>query len=222
MRYSLKRLGLLSFFLFTALVSRAQVFPSQLNLSEHSPDSFLVSFKSTKGDFVIKAIRSWSPLAVDRLYVLAKNHYYDGCVIYRVAETKSVKNGKVVQFGLENNTVANKAWEKATINDEPVKGPKSPGAVLFARGGPNTRSNELAIMLTPSTELDTVHYQGVAGFPTVAEVVKGIEVLGNFNGQYGNSVFDHEDSLQLGREYLDKAYPGLDRIISVKIIEKIK
>jgi peptidyl-prolyl cis-trans isomerase A (cyclophilin A) len=202
------------------LKTQAQVLPSQVNLEEHSPDTFLVSFTSTKGEFKMRAVRSWSPLAVDRLYILAKHHYYDGSVIYRVAETKSVKNGKVVQFGLGNNEAANRAWEKAAIIDEPVKGPKKPGAVVFARGVPNTRSNEIAIMLTPSFELDTVNYEGVVGFPTVAEVIDGMQVLEKFNGKYGNAVFEHEDSLYLGRQYFDRAYPGLDRIISVKVIDK--
>jgi peptidyl-prolyl cis-trans isomerase A (cyclophilin A) len=209
-------LALAALFCFKA---DAQLLPSQLNINEQSPDSFLVSFTSTKGEIVMKAVRSWSPLALDRQYILVKNHYYDGCVIYRVAETKSVKNGKVVQFGLGNNEAANRAWEKAAVKDEPVKGPKQPGAVVFARGGPNTRSNEIAIMTTPSFELDTVNYEGVSGFPTVAIVISGMEVLEKFNGKNGNSVFDHEDSLYLGKEYFDRAYPGLDRIVTVKLIK---
>jgi peptidyl-prolyl cis-trans isomerase A (cyclophilin A) len=216
----MKGLGLLFLCLFGLSSISAQILPAQVDLSQQSPDSFLVSFQSTKGEFIMKAVRSWSPLAVDRLYVLARNHYYDGCVIYRVAETKSVKNGRVVQFGLVNDRVANKEWEKTPVKDEPVLHPHTRGSVCFARGGPNTRSNEIAIMLTPCSELDTVNYQGVIGFPTVAEVVKGMEVFEKFNGQYGNYVFDHEDSLYLGREYFDRAYPGLDRIISVKIIEQ--
>jgi peptidyl-prolyl cis-trans isomerase A (cyclophilin A) len=203
---------------FYILHSTAQPFPSQLNLAEQSPDSFSVAFTTTQGKFVMKVHRRWSPLAADRLFVLAKSHYYDGCVVYRVAETKSVKNGVVVQFGLCNDSVANRAWEKAGIKDEPVVHPHSKGSVCFARGGPDTRSTELAIMLTPCAELDTVNYEGVRGFPSFAEVISGMEVLEKFNRKYGNTVFEHEDSLYFGRDYFDRAYPGLDMIISVQIL----
>ncbi|HET9055335.1 MAG TPA: peptidylprolyl isomerase [Chitinophagaceae bacterium] len=199
---------------------KLQPYPSQLNLAQKSPDSFLVSFKTTKGSFIMKAVRKWSPLGVDRLYLLVKSGYYDGCVIYRVAPTASFKGGFVVQFGLANGIDLNKAWEKASIKDEPVVRPHLKGSVNFARGGPDTRSMELAISLTPAGQFDTVNYNGVVGFPSIAEVTDGMKVLEQLNSQYGNSVFDHEDSILKGREYFDRAYPGLDRILSASVVKE--
>jgi hypothetical protein len=60
----------------------------------------------------------------------------------------------------------------------------------------------------------------VVGFPTFAQVETGLDVIKSFNSKYGNSVFDSEDSLLLGREYFDRAFPGLDRIISTRITKK--
>ena len=198
----------------------AQPLPNELNLTEQSPDSFLVSFETTKGQFIIKAHRDWSPLACDRLYLLVKNGFYNGCVIYRVAPTLSFKGGFIVQFGMTNDVKLNRSWEKAILKDEPVKHPHKRGSVNFASGGPNTRTVQLAIALTPCTELDTVNYQGAIGFPAFAEVVEGMEIVDTFNRQYGNSVFEPEDSLYVGDKYFDRAFPGLDRILTAKIINK--
>ena len=198
----------------------AQPLPTELNFSEQCPDSFLVSFETTKGQFIMKAHRDWSPLACDRLYLLVKNGFYNGCVIYRVAPTLSFKGGFIVQFGMTNDVKLNLAWEKATLKDEPVIHTHKRGSVNFASGGPNTRTVQLAIALTPCTELDTVNYQGAIGFPTFAEVVEGMEVVDTFNRQYGNSVFEPEDSLYVGDKYFDRAFPGLDRILTAKIINK--
>ena len=198
----------------------AQPLPTELNLSEQCPDSFLVSFETTKGQFIIKAHRDWSPLACDRLYLLVKNGFYNGCVIYRVAPTLSFKGGFIVQFGMTNDVKLNRAWEKATLKDEPVIHRHKRGSVNFASGGPNTRTVQLAIALTPCTELDTVNYQGAIGFPAFAEVVEGMEIVDTFNRQYGNSVFEPEDSLYVGDKYFDRAFPGLDRILTAKIINK--
>lgn len=209
--------------LVSCLSKRSQTappFPAAIDLAEKSPDSFLVKFNTTKGSFTMKARRSWSPLGSDRFYLLVKNGFYNGNVIYRVAPTKSYEGGFLVQFGIANSIALNKAWETATIADEPVIRPHQAGAVNYARGGPNTRSVELAITVTPCLELDTVSYFGVKGFPTFALVEKGMDVVRSFNGQYGNSVFDHEDSLQQGRAYLDRVYPGLDRIINARITKK--
>lgn len=206
-------------FLINKKVS-AQPLPSEINLTQQSPDSFLVSFETTKGKFVMKANRQWSPLACDRFYILIKSGFYNGCVIYRVAPTLSFKGGFIVQFGMVNNESVNRAWEKATLKDEPVIHPHKRGSVNFASGGPNTRNVQLAIALTPCTELDTVNYQGAIGFPAFAEVVEGMEIVDTFNRQYGNSVFEPEDSLYVGDKYFDRTFPGLDRILTAKIINK--
>jgi len=188
------------------------VLPSDLPLSAAAPDSFLAKFRTTKGSFVMKARRPWSPLAVDRLYHLVNSGYFDGLVFYRVGETKSVKGGRVVQFGQSGDTAVSHAWEKATFADEPVVRAHVRGSVGFARGGPNTRSVEVAIGTTAIAALDTVQYLGVTGFPSIAEVIEGLDVLDRLNGQYGNAPIENDSLSILGGEYLDRVFPGLDRI----------
>ncbi|MEZ4413966.1 MAG: peptidylprolyl isomerase [Gemmatimonadales bacterium] len=200
------------------LAAQTQPLPSQLPLTRAAPDSFLVTFETTKGSVVLKAHRDWSPLGVDRLYHLAMGHYYDGVVIYRVGPTASFQGGYVVQFGVGNSAAANQAWDSTGIPDEPVRHPNGTGTVGFARAGPDSRTVELAINLTPNTSLDTVSYEGVVGFPPIAEVVEGMPALESLNRQYGNAPLQQWDSIMAaGRAYLDRAYPGLDRILSVSV-----
>jgi cyclophilin family peptidyl-prolyl cis-trans isomerase len=218
------RFILLAFSVITNLVCIAQnneqpPLPSQIDFQAKSPDSFLVKFTTTKGDFNVLVHRGWAPLAANRFYQLVSHHFYDGCVIYRVAQAKSCNGAFVVQFGMVNNQRINKAWEALPFNDEPVTVPQRAGGVVFARGGPNTRSYEVAVTVTACPEMDTIRNGAVKGFPTFAEVETGLDVIKQFNSKYGNSVFDHEDSLSLGRAYFDRAYPGLDRIIKAVIVE---
>jgi cyclophilin family peptidyl-prolyl cis-trans isomerase len=196
----------------------AQPLPKDLPLSAAAPDSFLVAFETTRGEFTIKARRHWSPLGVDRLYHLARSGYYDGNVIFRVGPTASYPGGMVVQFGLTNDSTVNAAWAGAGIDDEPVKVGHRRGMVMLARGGPRTRSNQLAIDLSPNTGLDTVNSNGVVGFPPIAEVVDGMDVLDRLERRHGNGPTARQDSISVGgKAYLDRAFPGLDGIARASV-----
>lgn len=199
-------------------LAHPQPLPDQVPLATPAPDSFLVRFETTRGPFIIKARRTWSPHGVDRLYHLAKVGFHSGAVIYRVGETKSYPGGMVVQFGEINDGTLNRAWLARGIPDEPVRTPHRRGTVMFARNGPNTRSIELAIDLSPNGGLDTVHYQGVVGFPPIAEVIEGMTVLDLLERKHGNAPMDQMDSIIAGgRRFLDRTFPGLDRIVRVAV-----
>jgi hypothetical protein len=90
---------------------------------------------------------------------------------------------------------------------------------MFARDSANTRTVELAIDLSPNSGLDTVHYQGVVGFPTLGEVTEGMRVLDSLERRWGNQPIERMDSIRVGgRRYLDRQFPGLDRIRKVSVI----
>jgi peptidyl-prolyl cis-trans isomerase A (cyclophilin A) len=206
------------FFLSALLIAsslKAQLLPSKVDLTTQSPDSFIVEFKTSKGNFFVTAHRSWSPLACDRFFQLVKINWYNNTVIYRVAPTKSYKGGKIVQFGISNDSAANHAWNNAGIKDEPVVHPHEWGAVCFARDSINSRSTDIAIFLGQGITLDTINYHGVVGFPTFALVTDGREVIQSLNGEYGNDIMElPDDSLFLGRKFFDRRFPGLDIIYS--------
>jgi len=196
---------------------RPRALPEDLPLASAGPDSFLAEFRTTKGAFTMKARRAWSPLGSDRLFHLVNGGWFDGLTIYRVGETKSVKGGRVVQFGQSGDTLADRAWERATIADEPVVRRHRRGTVNYGRGGPNTRSNEIAITTNEAAALDTVQYLGVTGFPSIAEVERGLDVLDRLEGKYGNAPIESDSLSILGGEWLVRAFPGLDRITKARV-----
>lgn len=197
-----------------------RVLPGDVPLSSDAPDSFMVEFRTTKGAFTMKARRAWAPLGARRLYQLARAGYFDGLVIYRVGPTLSVKGGRVVQFGQSGDTAVAHAWDRATFADEPVVRTHRRGSVGFARGGPNTRSVEIAITTNAAAPLDTVNYLGVVGFPTVAEVESGLSVLDRLEGRYGNAPIATDSLSIVGGAYLDRAFPGLDRIVRAHVTKE--
>jgi len=215
---SVALLGLIS---FAARPCRARpVLPGDLPLAAAGPDSFLAEFQTTKGSFTVMARRPWSPLGADRLYHLVKGRYFDGLTIYRVGPTLSVKGGRVVQFGQSGDTAAAREWAKATFADEPVVRPHRRGTVNFARGGPNTRSVEIAITTNEAAPLDTVSYLGVVGFPSIGEVELGMDVLDRLNGQYGNAPIENDSLGILGEAYLKRVFPGLDKIRKARVTKE--
>ena len=192
-------LAFMALWMLNASPARA-ILPPGVPLASAGPDSFVAEFRTTKGALTMKARRSWSPLGADRLYHLVRAGYFDGLTIYRVGPTLSVTGGRVVQFGQSGDTAIARAWEKATFADEPVVRPHRRGSVNFARGGPNTRTVEIAITTNASAALDTVRYLGVVGFPSVAEVERGLDVLDQLEGRYGNAPIETDSLSILGGE----------------------
>jgi peptidyl-prolyl cis-trans isomerase A (cyclophilin A) len=194
--------------------------PTKELLATTAPAKFDVEFETTKGKFTVHSEREWAPRGVDRFFALVKCGYYDGAILYRVGPTMSFKGGRVVQWGLHRDPKVNQAWANRTIKDEPAKRPHVRGSLNFARGEPNTRSVELAIGLTASPQLDTVDYMGVVGFPSIGEITAGIEVADSFNAKYGNEPNEHSERIAAeGAAFLEREYPGLDRIISARVLE---
>ncbi len=186
--------------------------PDKKELNSKAPDQFKVLFNTTKGNFTVEVNRKNSPLAVDRFYYLVKNHYYNDNKFFRVLP------GFVVQWGMKGKPEIDKVWEKLGIKDEPVKLSNTLGTLCFARGGPNSRSNQLFINLADNIRLDTSTYSGVNGFPAFGKVTKGFEVVKSINAKYLQK--PNQDSIMVkGNSYLEKNFPELDYIISTKIVE---
>lgn len=184
-------------------------------LTKEAPPVFHAVFETSKGDITIRATRAWSPMAVDRLYQLIKSQYYSHLPIYRV------EPGYVAQFGVHTDSTVQQFWESYTLLDEPVKSPNRKGTLAFARSGPHSRSTILFFNLQDNNpRLDTLHWNGVTGFPVIAEITEGLEVISRFNDQYGGAPFSIIDSIQYkGLDYLNKKYPGLDYIENAKILK---
>ena len=208
-----KMLGFLTIFFFSEILL-AQI-PDSSILKIKAPESFKVKFATTKGSFTIEAYRSWSPEGVDRLYQLIQTGFYNNNSIFRV------QSNYVVQFGISDTKVVNEFWDKRPIADEPVRESNLKGYISYARDGANSRTAQLFINKKDNSKLDTVNYNGLRGFPPVAKIIEGFEVVESFYGGYGFEPANHQDSIMLyGNAYVKKHFPEVDYILSVEILEK--
>ena len=184
-------------------------------LKKESPATFIARFETTQGNFDIEAVREWSPKGVDRFYQLIKNEYYQDIAIYRVVPNF------VAQFGIHNDTLINNAWGKKGIPDEPVIEKNHKMTISFARGGKETRSNQIFINLKDNYRLDKLAYSGVTGFPVIAKVIKGKENVLKFYDGYGDKLGRKQGKItKLGNDFLRKEYPKVDYIIKAYILKK--
>ena len=195
--------------LLLALIMLASCAPKKFNekwLKTEAPTTFKARFETTQGNFDIVARRAWSPKGVDRLYQLIKYGYYDDIAIYRVVPNF------VAQFGIHNDTIINKSWGKG-VDDEPVLAKNEAMSLSFARGGVKTRSNQIFINLKDNHRLDALDYSGVKGFPVIAKVIVGKEVVLKFYNGYGDKLGRKQDSItEFGNAFLRKKFPKVDYI----------
>lgn len=183
--------------------------------TKKAPETFKARFETTKGNFDIEAKREWSPKAVDRLYQLIKSEFYNDIALFRVVPDF------VVQFGIHNESSLNKEWANYKISDESVIEKNVEGSISFARGGKESRTTQLFINLkSNSPRLDTLDYNGVKGFPVVAKVTQGMDVVKKFYDGYGGKPATKQNEIQKdGNSYLKKNYPKLDYINKAYIIK---
>ena len=61
-----------------AIAHQALWEPSASDLAVQAPDSFLATFETSAGDFVVAFYRDWAPLGVDRVYHLTRYDFFAG------------------------------------------------------------------------------------------------------------------------------------------------
>jgi len=211
----MKKIFLLSFMCFFSMALFGQMKADRTILKLKAPEIFKIRVQTTKGTFIIEAYRSWSPEGVDRLFQLVKTGFYNDNSIFRV------QTGYVVQFGISDTKTINDFWDKHPIPDEPVKKSNLRGTISYARDGAVTRTAQLFINLKDNFKLDTVNFNGLRGFPPVAKIIEGFEVVESFYAGYGFEPANHQDSIMLyGNAYVKRHFPEVDYILSAEIIEK--
>jgi peptidyl-prolyl cis-trans isomerase A (cyclophilin A) len=190
--------------------------PEPRSLVRPAPDSFDVEVRSSRGPFVIRARREWSPAGVDRFHYLVRNRYFDQARFFRVIA------GFVAQWGLSGDPRINASWEGKSIPDEPVRQSNTRGRVSYARGGPNTRSVQLYINLADNIRLDTLN---TLGFPPIGEVISGMAIVDSLYSHYSGTRESRlpgpaQDSIRIsGNGYLTRAFPALDFIVQARVVK---
>ena len=183
--------------------------PASLKLQ--APAFFNVKFTTTKGDFVVKVTRAWSPRGADRFYNLVQYHFFDGAAFFRVIE------GFIVQFGISARPEVSKVWQNATIPDDPVTQSNTRGTLTFATAGPNTRTTQLFINLGDNASLNS------SGFSPFGRVTSGMDVVDELYSKYGEGAPSghgpDQGRIQTeGKAYLEKSFPLLDTIKTAVIV----
>jgi peptidyl-prolyl cis-trans isomerase A (cyclophilin A) len=169
-----------------------------------APDSFRVTFETSRGSFVVQVNRAWAPNGADRFHQLVEQHFFDQTRFFRVVP------GFVAQFGLSANPKDNAAWDAKPIPDDSVRNSNLHGVLTFASMGPGTRTHQLFINLKDNAPLDAM------GFPPIGRVVKGLSVVDSLYAGYGED--PDQGSIQAqGNTYLDRAFPKLDYIKTARL-----
>ena len=163
-----------------------------------APDSFQVTFQTSRGPFVVGVTRAWAPLGADRFYALVQAHFFDEDRFFRVVP------GFVAQFGINDSRRVNERWDNR-IADDPVSQSNARGTIVFATEGKDTRTHQLFINLADNARLDPL------GFAPFGRVIQGMDVVDSLYSGYGDSP-DQGMIQSLGNSYLARMYPKLDYI----------
>lgn len=210
----MKKLLLLFIQIFIFAVFTQSQVPDISILKIKAPETFKARFKTSRGEFIIEAYRKWSPLGVDRLYQLIKTGFYDNTLLFRV------ERNFVSQFGISDDEQVNRFWDPKKLADEPPQYKNLKGIIAYARSGANSRVSQIFINMIDNPKNDTTVRLGVKGFTPIAKVIKGMEVVALFTDRYGRATVPQQDSVyKYGNRYFEKRFPGLDKVISARIIK---
>jgi peptidyl-prolyl cis-trans isomerase A (cyclophilin A) len=179
--------------------------PSSLNAK--APAVYAVSFKTTKGTFVVTVHRAWASRGADRFYNLVRGRFFDGVEFFRVVK------GFVVQFGISPSPKVSTVWTNAVIKDDPVKASNAIGTITYADAGPNTRATQVFINLGDNAFLDK------QGFSPFGKVTTGMAVVKKLYGGYAEKPTSAQDLIiHQGNAYLKQHFPRLDAIVTARLV----
>jgi peptidyl-prolyl cis-trans isomerase A (cyclophilin A) len=180
------------------------------SLHKTAPATFSAKFVTTKGPFVIKVTRSWSPHGADRFYNLVYYHFYDNQPLFRVIR------GQFTQWGISSTPAIARAWQYATIKDDPVTHDNIKGTVTFANSNPkNSRTTQVFVNLGTNSYLNKRH-----GFSPIGVVTKGLwAVFSHLYAGYGEGPSMNQSKMTAGgASWVHKWYPKLDWIKTARIV----
>jgi peptidyl-prolyl cis-trans isomerase A (cyclophilin A) len=185
--------------------SSSKLSPSSLHAK--APATFSAQFTTTKGPFVVNVTRSSAPKGADRFYDLVRNHFYDNQPIFRVLP------GFIAQWGISGNPATAKAWQDATIKDDPVTQQNAQGTITFATSGPNTRTTQLFVNLGSNGSLDSM------GFSPFGTITSGFSVFSHLYSGYGENASNNQAQItQYGASWVHKHFPKLDWITTARLV----
>ena len=179
--------------------------PLPSTVAAQAPDTVRVAFETTRGTFVVEAVRAWAPNGTDRFYQLVGERFFDESRFFRVVP------GFVAQFGINDQRKTNERWEATALADDSVRQSNVRGTIVFTNSGPNTRSHQMFVNLADNPRLDK------AGFPPFGRVVDGMAVVDSLFAGYEEEP-DQQLIRTLGNSYLTRMFPKLDYVRTARIL----
>ena len=167
--------------------------------------------ETSRGTMTIELIREWAPNGVDRFYNLARAGFFDDSRFYRVLPFY------IAQFGHPASPSVGATWRERKIRPDSVRSSNVRGTITYAQFTPRDRSTTLFINLNENVSLDS------SGFAPIGRVIAGMESADSLYSGYGEIPASPAPMGNPRRFYgesnrfLDKTYPKLDRIISVRV-----
>ena len=178
--------------------------PQSAAVAGPAPDSFRVVFETSRGTFVVEAVRAWAPNGADRFYQLTQEHFFDENRFFRVIP------GFVAQFGLNDDRKINERWDAKKLADDSVRQSNTRGTIVFTNSGPNSRSHQMFVNLADNPRLDNAH------FAPFGRVVEGMAVVDSLYSGYEDAP-EQQFIMTLGNSYLTRMFPKLDYIRTARI-----
>ena len=188
--------------------------PAAAFWSARAPNLFNARLVTSKGVFILEIHRDWAPRGADRFFNLARAGYFDDSRFFRVVPSF------IAQFGIAGDPAIAAVWRDRSFADDSVRQSNVRGTIAFAMTGPNTRTTQLYISLVDNTRLDA------QGFAPIGRVIEGMSVVDSLYSGYGEN---SGGGVRAGRQaplfsggnaYADRAYPRLDRLVRVTIIDR--
>jgi peptidyl-prolyl cis-trans isomerase A (cyclophilin A) len=180
-------------------------------LHDRAPNEFAVELTTTEGPIIIDVHRAWSPNGADRFYNLVTAGYFTDVAFFRVI------HGFMAQGGIHGRPEVSRAWQGASIQDDPPAGHHNTrGMVSFAMGGPNTRTTQFFISLVDNSRLDAM------GFTPFGQV-RDMTTVDHLYDVYGEGAPGGRGPMQSriqseGNTYLRAEFPELDYIQSARVL----
>jgi len=171
--------------------------------------------KDTNLPLVIRVIPWWSPRGASRFLSLIRDGHYNGVALNRVVPNF------LTQFGISPDYEVRTRMRTNRIDDDFVHNPPisfRPGMMAFAGSGPDSRTTEVFIVATGTTQRQLRHF-GSNPWETPFGVIDDVENTPVQNWySYGDMPpwGEGADSQKIyskdGYEYLEKYFPKMDYI----------
>lgn len=131
----------------------------QLNLA--AVEGPVATFKTNKGDFVIKLFPKQAPKTVENFLGLVAKNYYDGIIFHRVIKDFMIQGGDPTGTGMGGQSLWGAPFEDEFSNELfNIR-----GALSMANAGPATNGSQFFIVQNQNMPAQMEEQMVAAGYP---------------------------------------------------------